>query len=65
MTPEEILSDIDAHNREALSKLSGTLTGEDMLALMTAAGLYGFRMGSNTAMSMMKGALAVRMIKAS
>ena len=66
MTPEEIINDINAMNREALYGRDDyhNLTHEDVLALMDAAAMQGFRMGSNLALSMVKGALLVQLTRA-
>ena len=63
MTPEEIFEDVNAKNREALSKMSGKLTGEEMVVLMNAAAMYGFKLGSDMAMSMVKGALLTKLVQ--
>lgn len=62
MTPEEIVAEINARNREALDahEDAGRLTREQMLVLMDNAAMSGFRMGSNVALSMVKGALLVQ-----
>ena len=66
MTPEEIATDINAMNREALYGREDyhNLTHEEVLALMDAAAMQGFRMGSNVALSMVKGALLVQLTRA-
>ena len=64
MTPEEVFTEVDTKNREALSKLAGKFSGEEMLALMNASAMYGFRLGSNLALSMLKGALLTKMMQA-
>ena len=65
MTPEEIVNDINARNREALYGRDDyhNLTHEDVLALMDAAAMQGFRMGSNLALSMVKGSLLVQLTR--
>ena len=67
MTPEEIIHDLNTRNREVL--YAGPdyhhLTHEQVLALMDAAAMYGFRLGSNTALSMVKGALLVQLTRGS
>lgn len=65
MTPEEIVHDINARNREALYGRDNycNLTHEEVLALMDAAAMQGFRMGSNLALSMVKGALLVQLTR--
>lgn len=66
MTPEEIVTDINTRNREALYGRSDyhNLTHEQVLALMDAAAMQGFRLGSNLALSMVKGALLVQLTRA-
>lgn len=65
MTPEEIVNDLNMRNREILYALPDYqhLTHEQVLALMDAAAMYGFRLGSNAAMSMVKGALLVQLAR--
>ena len=67
MTPEEIVNDINARNRETLYGRADyhNLTHEEVLALMDAAAMEGFRMGSNLSLSMVKGALLVQMTRTS
>jgi len=66
MTPEEIVNDINAMNRETLYARDDYhhLTHEEVLALMDEAAMQGFRMGSNLALSMVKGALLVQLTRA-
>lgn len=66
MTPEEIVVDLSAKNRAALYARNDfqNLTPEQVLALMDAAAMQGFRLGSNIAMSMVKGALLVQLTSA-
>lgn len=66
MTPEEIVADINATNRETLYGRADyhNLTHDEVLALMDAAAMQGFRMGSNLALSMVKGALLVQLTRA-
>lgn len=63
MTPEEIVADLNLKNRNLLytRKDFRNLSPEQVLALMDAAAMQGFRFGSNVAMSMVKGALLVQM----
>ncbi|HEV2612709.1 MAG TPA: hypothetical protein VGU61_20775 [Noviherbaspirillum sp.] len=65
MTPEEIVSDLNSKNRELLyvRKDFQHLTHEQVLALMDAAAMQGFRLGSNVALSMVKGTLLVQLTK--
>lgn len=62
MTPEEIVSDLNAKNRTTLYRRGdcSCLTPEQVLALMDEAALQGFRLGSNVALSMLKGTLLVQ-----
>ena len=66
MTPEEIVSDINARNRETLYGRADYhhLTHEEVLVLMDTAAMQGFRMGSNLALSMVKGTLLVQLTRA-
>lgn len=65
MTPEEIVTDLNTKNRNALYARSDfqQLRPEQVLALMDAAAMQGFRMGSHLAMSMVKGALLVQLTR--
>jgi hypothetical protein len=62
MTPEEIVAELNAGNRETLyaQKDYERLSHEEVLILMDKAAMQGFRMGSNVALSMVKGALLVQ-----
>ncbi|GIZ53878.1 hypothetical protein [Noviherbaspirillum aridicola] len=62
MTPEEIVAEINTRNREALDACDSMerLTRDQVLTLMDNAAMQGFRMGSNVALSMVKGALLVQ-----
>lgn len=66
MTPEEIVANISAKNRAMLylRKDYRNLTHEQVLALMDAAAMQGFRLGSDVALSMAKGALLVQLARA-
>lgn len=66
MTPEEIVADLNARNRSALCACTDTmqLSREQVLALMDDAAMQGFRLGSNVALSMVKGALLVQLNRA-
>jgi hypothetical protein len=66
MTPEEIVADLNAKNRDALYARTDhrNLTHEQVLALMDAAAMQGFKLGSNVALSMVKGALLVQLTRA-
>ena len=65
MTPEEIVTDINTRNREVLYSRNDyhNLTHEQVLALMDAAAMQGFRLGSNLALSMVKGSLLVQLTR--
>lgn len=65
MTPEEIVADLNKKNREVLFARSDQRqwTHEEVLALMNEAAMRGFRLGSNVALSMMKGALLVQLAR--
>jgi hypothetical protein len=65
MTPEEIVVDLNTQNRALLSARegSGSLTPEQVLTLMDAAAMKGFRLGSNVALSMVKGSLLVQLTR--
>jgi hypothetical protein len=65
MTPEEIVADINSKNRDILYTRSDyqNLTHEQVLALMDTAAMQGFRIGSNVALSMVKGSLLVQMTR--
>jgi hypothetical protein len=66
MTPEEIVVDLNAKNRDALYARQdyNNLTHEQVLALMDAAAMKGFKLGSSVALSMVKGALLVQLTRA-
>lgn len=63
MTLDEILTDLIAINSDALYAHEDVehLNSEQVLALMNAAAMQGFRMGNNAAMSLVKGALLLRL----
>jgi hypothetical protein len=65
MTPEEIVADINRENRAALFTRPDyrALNPEQILALMDAAALRGFQMGTNVAMSMIQGTLLVQITR--
>lgn len=65
MTPEEIVADLNSKNRDTLYARSDHthLTHEQVLALMDAAAMQGFKLGSNVALSMVKGALLVQLTR--
>lgn len=66
MTPEEIMADLNARNRAVLrARESGEpFSAEQVLALMDCAAMRGFRLGSNVALSMVKGSLLVQLNRA-
>jgi hypothetical protein len=65
MTPEEITTELHARNRDTLNTRHANqeLTQDEVLALMDAAAMKGFRLGSNVAVSMIKGALLVQLAR--
>jgi hypothetical protein len=65
MTPEEIVSDLNTRNRDVLYARNDYqhLTHEQVLALMDSAAMQGFKLGSNVALSMVKGALLVQLTR--
>lgn len=65
MTPEEIVTEISRKNRHALSLREDfhSLSHEELLELMDAAAMHGFRLGSNVALSMVQGALLVQLAR--
>ncbi|MEO7031353.1 MAG: hypothetical protein ABI351_05320 [Herbaspirillum sp.] len=67
MTPEEIVSQITRMNRAVLTleNHDQTFTNEQLLAMMDAAAMRGFRFGSNVALSMVEGELVVRLLRVS
>ncbi|HEY0845923.1 MAG TPA: hypothetical protein VGE12_11185 [Noviherbaspirillum sp.] len=66
MTPEEIVTDINTRNRATLYGREDYchLTHDQVLALMDEAAMQGFRLGSNVALSMVKGSLLVQLTRA-
>ena len=63
MTPEEIVTDLNEKNRHTLYERADfdKLSHEQVLALMDDAAMQGFKLGSNVALSMVKGALLVQL----
>lgn len=63
MTPEEIVAEISRTNRTVLCLQNNlqSFSMEDVLTLMDAAAMRGFRFGSNVALSMLQGELVVRL----
>jgi hypothetical protein len=63
MTPEEIVTDLNEKNRHTLYEREDydKLSHEQVLALMDDAAMRGFKLGSNVALSMVKGALLVQL----
>lgn len=66
MTPEEIVTDLNTRNRETLYARNDYchLTHDQVLSLMDTAAMQGFRLGSNVALSMVKGSLLVQLARA-
>jgi hypothetical protein len=66
MTPEEIVADLNASNCLQLYTRAdcNKLSAEQVLALMDSAAMRGFRLGSNVALSMVKGSLLVQLNRA-
>lgn len=67
MTPEEIVTQITRANRAVLTvqERDQVFTNQQVLALMDAAAMRGFRFGSSVALSMVEGELVVRLLRAS
>jgi hypothetical protein len=65
MTPDEIVSEINRKNRDALYVRDDylSLTHEQVLDLMDAAAMRGFQFGSNVALSMVQGALLIQLAR--
>lgn len=65
MTPDEIVTEINRKNRDALYLRDDchSLTHEQVLDLMDAAAMRGFQFGSNVALSMVQGALLVQLAR--
>jgi hypothetical protein len=65
MTPEEIVAEIHRDNRAALFARPDhqSLDAERVLALMNAAAMRGFQLGTNVAMSMIQGTLLVQIVR--
>lgn len=66
MTPEEIVTDLNTKNRDILYARPDYqhLTHDQVLAMMDSAAMRGFKLGSNVALSMVKGSLLVQLAKA-
>ncbi|MGH8807583.1 MAG: hypothetical protein ACREX0_06875 [Noviherbaspirillum sp.] len=64
MTPEEIIAQIVAQNRGTLYAHCDcdTLTAEQVLGLMNTAAMQGFRFGSESTLSVVKGTLLVKYV---
>lgn len=60
MTPEEIVAHCTNENRKAL-KAAGGVDSEVMMDLLNAASMRGFTFGQNVAMSILQGALVVKL----
>ena len=65
MTPDEIVADLNTRNRAVLYSRRdyANLSHEEVLSLMDTAAMQGFRMGSNVALSMVKGTLLLQLAK--
>ncbi len=65
MTPDEIVTEINRKNRDALYTRDDylMLTHDQVLELMDAAAMRGFQFGSNVALSMVQGALLVQVAR--
>jgi len=65
MTPEEIVGEINLHNRALLfaQKDYQLFTADQVLALMDDAAIRGFQFGSNVALSMVQGTLFVQLAR--
>ncbi len=65
MTPDEIVTDLNSRNRDVLYARDDYLhlTHDQVLALMDSAAMQGFKLGSNVALSMVKGALLVQLTR--
>lgn len=65
MTPEEIVTEINRENRAALFTRNDreALTASQVLALMDAAAMRGFQLGTNVALSMIQGSLLVQITR--
>lgn len=62
MTPEEIIASLSEKNLELLES-RGLPVNEGILQLLNQASMRAFKLGSDTAMSMVRGALAVELAK--
>lgn len=65
MTPEEIVAQIHRENRNVLFSYSHarSFNVEQVLELMDAAAIRGFRIGSDVALSMIQGTLTVEIAR--
>ena len=63
MTPEEVAADLNQKSSNILYSTPGygRLAHADVLHLMNEAAMQGFKLGSNVALSMVKGALLVQL----
>lgn len=64
MAPEEIIAQLDEQNRELLSTRGNfeNLTQQEVLHLMNRAAMRGFRLGSDSALSLVQSKLVVKYI---
>jgi hypothetical protein len=60
MTPDEIVAQCDVENRRAI-KAAGGVDSEVMMDMLNAASMRGFTLGQNVAISILQGALAVKL----
>ena len=65
MTPEEIATEINSKNRDVLYAWEDyeCWTPDEILALMDAAAMRGFQLGSNVALSMVQGSLLIQLAR--
>lgn len=62
MTGEEVVAALDAQSRKLLASKNLPVS-DAMVALLNEAKLQAFNLGSNTALSMVKGALLVKLMQ--
>lgn len=62
MTPSEIVAALDEQSRKLLES-RGLPVSDGIVELLNMAGMRGFKLGSDTALSMVKGALAVKLVQ--
>lgn len=59
MTPEEVIAEVEAQNRKELVAMN-LEPNEALLNMLNLASIRGFQLGSQAALSMVKGALTVQ-----